>query len=109
MLVERRGDDVAVDRALHVGDFFRTLVDEQRDDVGVGMVYRNRVGNVLEQRRLAGLWRRNDKSALALADWAEKIDDACGELRRAHFESKALLRIDGRSLFEEPPAFDGLR
>ena len=106
MLVERRGDDFAVDRALHVGDFFGTLVDEQRDDVRVGMIDRDRVRDVLEQRRLTGFRRRDDQRALALADRAEEIDDARRELRRANFELKALLRVDRRALFEDAPAFD---
>ena len=84
MLVERRGDDFAVDRALHVGDFFRPLVDEQRDDVRFGMIDRDRVGDVLEQRRLTGFRRRDDQRALTFADRAEEIDDARRELRRAH-------------------------
>ena len=39
--VERRADDFAVrafDLPLHVGDFFRPLVDQQHDDVGFGIV-----------------------------------------------------------------------
>ena len=31
-LVEGRADDLALDRALHVGDFFGPLVDEQHDE-----------------------------------------------------------------------------
>ena len=31
-LVEGGTDDLALDRALHVGDFFRALVDEQDDE-----------------------------------------------------------------------------
>ena len=108
MLVERRGDDFAVDRPLHVGDFFGPLVDEQRDDVGVGMVDRDRVGDVLEQRRLTGFGRRDDQRALALADRREEIDDARRELRRANFEFEALLRIDRRALFERAAALDRL-
>ena len=109
MLVEGRGDDFAVDRALHVGDFFGTLVDEQRDDVRVGMVDRDRVGDVFEQRRLAGLRRRDDQRALALADRREQIDDARRELRRAHFELEPLLRIDRRAFFEDAAPFDRFR
>ena len=104
MLVERRGDDFAVDRALHVGDFFGTLVDEQRHDVRVRMIDRDRVRDVLEQRRLSGFRRRDDERALALADRAEQIDDARRELRGAHLELEALLRIDRRALFEDSAA-----
>ena len=99
MLVERRRDDFAVDRTLHIRDFFGTFVDEQCDDVRFRMVDRDRVGDVLEQRRLAGFGRRDDQRALALADRAEEIDDARRELGRTHFELEALVRIDRRSLF----------
>ena len=37
-LVEGASDDLALDRALHVGDLFRTLVDEQHDEVDLGVV-----------------------------------------------------------------------
>ena len=33
--IERRGDNLAVDRALHVGDFFRAFVDQQHDQVAL--------------------------------------------------------------------------
>jgi len=44
-------------------------------------------GDVLEERRLAGFGWRNDQARWPCR-WAEKIDDARGELRGAHFESK---------------------
>ena len=67
-LVEGRRDDLALDRALHVGDFFRPLVDEQHDQVDLGVVGGDAVGDVLQQHRLAGARRRDDQAALALAD-----------------------------------------
>ena len=39
-LVEGRRDDFAVDRPLHVGDFLGPLVDEQHDQVDLGVVRR---------------------------------------------------------------------
>ena len=39
-LVEGGGDDLPVDGALHVGHLFRPLVDEQHDQVDLGMVGR---------------------------------------------------------------------
>jgi hypothetical protein len=35
-LVEGRGDDLALDRALHVGDLLRALVDQQHDQTSSG-------------------------------------------------------------------------
>jgi hypothetical protein len=39
-LVEGRRNHFAADRPLHVGDFFRPLVDQQDDQVDLGMVLR---------------------------------------------------------------------
>ena len=75
-LVEGRGDDLALHRALHVGDFLRPLVDEQHDQVALGMIGGDRVGDVLQQHRLAGARRRHDEGALALADRRDDVDDA---------------------------------
>ena len=43
--VERRGDDLALDRAAHVGDLLGPLVDEQHDEVHLGVVGLDRVGD----------------------------------------------------------------
>ena len=79
---------------------------KQRDDVRVGMIDRNRVGDVFQQRRLAGFRRRDDQRALAFADRREQVDDARRQLRRTNFEFKPLLRIDRRSFFEGATPFD---
>ena len=79
-LVEGRGDDLALHRALHVGDFFRPLVDQQHDQVALGMVGRDRVGDVLQEHGLAGARRRDDQAALALADRRDDVDDARREV-----------------------------
>ncbi len=42
-LIERGADDFALDGALHVGDFFGALVDEQHDERDLGMVRRDGV------------------------------------------------------------------
>ena len=52
-LVERRGDDLALHRALHVGNFFRTLVDEQHNQHNLRMVGGDGVGNILQDHGLA--------------------------------------------------------
>ena len=40
--VEARGEDLALDDPLHVGHFFRPLVDEQHDHRDIGIVGRDR-------------------------------------------------------------------
>jgi hypothetical protein len=44
--VEGRGDDLALHRALHVGDLFGALVDEHDHEVHLGVVDRDRVGDL---------------------------------------------------------------
>jgi hypothetical protein len=47
-----------------IGDFFRPLVDEQHDQVDLGVVPGDAVGDVLQQHRLAGARQRDDQAAL---------------------------------------------
>ena len=79
-LVERRGHDFAAHRTLHLGHFLRTLVDQQHDQDNLGMVGGDRVRDVLHHHRLAGLGRRHDQAALALADRRDDVDDAAGQV-----------------------------
>ena len=59
---------------LHVGDFLRPLVDQQHEDVEVGIVLQGGAGHFLHQDRLAGPRRADDQSPLAEADGHDQID-----------------------------------
>ena len=76
--VEGRGDDFALDRARHFRDFLGALVDQQDDHDHIGMIGRDRVGDVLHHHRLAALRARHQQAALALADRRDDVDDAAG-------------------------------
>src|SRR5205807_1708852 len=52
--VEGRADDFRLGVALHVRHFFGTLVDQQHDQHRLGVIGGDRVGDFLEQHRLAG-------------------------------------------------------
>ena len=97
--VER--DDLALDRPLHVGDFLGPLVDEQHDQVHLGMVRRDAVGQALEQHRLARAGRRDDEAALALAERREQVHDAAREVLGLGLELDARLRVERREVLEE--------
>ena len=77
-LVEGGTDDFAAHAALHVGDFFRTLVDQQNDQRDFGMIGGDGVGDALQQHRLTGARRSHDQAALALADGRQQIHHAAG-------------------------------
>ena len=98
--VEGRGDDLALDRPLHVGDLFGPLVDEDDHEVALGVVRRDRVGERLHDHRLAGLGRGDDEAALALADGGHEVDDAGREARALGLEPQPLLRVERRQLAE---------
>jgi hypothetical protein len=74
-LVERRRDDLALHRALHVGDLLGPLVDQQHDQVDLGWFFGDRLRQGLQQHRLAGARRRDDHAALALADRRHQVHD----------------------------------
>ncbi len=108
-LVEGRGNDLAVDRALHVGDFLGPLVDQQDDQEHLGVVRGDRVGQRLEQHRLAGTRRGDDQATLALADRRQQIHDPAGEVVRVTLELQRLLGVQRRQVVEEQPLAQPLR
>ena len=67
---------LALEPPLHVGDLLGPLVDEQHDQVHLGVVDLDRPRDLLQHGRLAGLGRRDDEAALALADRRDQVDDA---------------------------------
>jgi hypothetical protein len=76
------------------------------------MIRRDRRRDVLQQHRLAGLRRRDDEAALALADRRDHVDDARREIFRAAvalLELEPLLREQWREILEEHLALRGLR
>ncbi len=102
-LVEGRGHNLALHRALHVGDFFRPLVDQKHDQIAFRMIVRDRVGDVLQQHGLAGARRRHDQRALAFADRRNDVDDAGREIllgRILEFHLQPLIGIERRQIVE---------
>ena len=79
-LVERRRDDLALHRALHVGDLLGALVDQQHDQVRLGVVARDGVRDRLQQHRLAGAGRGDDQAALTLPDRRQEVHDPPGHV-----------------------------
>ena len=89
-------------RAAHVGDLFGPLVDEQHHQLHLGVVALDRRGDRLHDRRLAGLRRRHDQAALALADRRDQVDDPRRHVRRVArvLERQLLVREQRREVFE---------
>jgi hypothetical protein len=109
--VECRVDDLPLDGALHVRHLFGSLVDEQHDEVTLGVVGGDRVGDLLHDRRLARLGGRHDHASLALADGGDQVDDALRDLARGvrQLQVEPILRVQRRQLLEPLPADDLFR
>jgi hypothetical protein len=86
--------------ALEVGDFLGTLVDEQHDDLDVGVVLGDRLGHLLHQHGLARAGRGDDQHALALADRGHQVDDAALDLVGRGLEDETLLGVQRRQVLE---------
>jgi len=111
-LVEGRGNDLALHAALHVGHFLRPLVDEQDEEEDLRMVVGDRLGDVLQQHRLAGARRGDDQGALALALRGDDVDHPRRFVlhrRIGGVESQLAVRIERREIVEIDPVADRLR
>ncbi len=102
--VEGRGVHLAPHRAPHVGDLLGAFVEQQHHEPGLGVVAGHGGGELLEQDGLAGLRRRDDQAALALADGGQEVDDASGESGRRVFHPQSLVRVQRGQVCEVPSA-----
>ena len=106
--VERRGDDLALGGPLEVGDLLGPLVDEDDHQVALGVVGHDRVGDRLHDHGLAGLGRRDDQAALALADRGGDVDHPADQVARLGLEPQPLAGVERRELGEVDAVLGGL-
>ncbi len=59
-----------------MNSIFRSLVHEQHDQVHLGVVLSDRVGDLFQNGRLSGFRRTDDHAALSFTDRRYEIDDA---------------------------------
>ena len=105
-LVEGGGDDFAAHGALHVGDFLGPLVYEQHQQLDLGVVGGERVGDALQDHGLAGLGRGHDELALAFADGDDQVDHAAGHLVLGGFQQEALVGMQRGEVIEKRAVAD---
>jgi len=98
--IEGGGDDLGVNRAVHVRHFFRALADQRHHQVHIGIIGRDRVGDLLQDGRFSCFGRRDDQAALALADRSHQVDHARGEREAVGLEVETFEREDRRQLFK---------
>src|SRR5664280_109216 len=105
--VEGRGDDLALDRPLHVRDFLGTLVDQDDHEVGLRVVGRDCIGDRLQDESLARLGWADDQTALTLADRGDEVDQTGRQDVRLGLQTQSLLRVE-RGELVEVDAVEGL-
>ena len=107
--IERRGHHFAAHGALHLGHFFRALVDQQHEQFGFRMVGRDGMRNVLQHHGLTRFGRRHQQRALAAADRGNHVDDAAGDVLLGldvAFEDERLVRVQRRQVLEHDAVLD---
>ena len=64
--------------ALHVGNFLWAFIYQQADEMNLGIIRSDRLADLLQDGRLACFGRRDDQTALTLADRRNDIDSTSG-------------------------------
>ena len=90
----------AFDRLLDIRHFFRSLVDEQDDEMNLGIVGFDRLGDLLHERRLSCLGGGYDHTSLPLADRAHKVHDSHGNAGAGLFQPDPFIGEDRRHIFK---------
>ena len=85
----------------HIRDFLGAFVHEEDDEVHVGIIGVDGVGNGLEQYGLAGSRRSHDEGALSAADGRHEVDDARRHVLGIGFHAELLIGIHGRKVVEK--------
>jgi hypothetical protein len=87
--------------AADFGDFLGALIDEEDDEDGLGMIFYDGIGDVLEEGRLAGARRGDDEAALAFADRRHEVHDAGRVTVGNGLETETFGGADDGELLEE--------
>ena len=82
------------------GDLFGALIYQHHHQVDTGVVGRDGLRDVLQQRRLAGPWGRDDEAALAATDRGHHVDGASREPIGCGLEDEAFVRVHGLEFLE---------
>ena len=87
-------DHLGLHGPLHVRHLLGTLVDQQDDQVDLGIALGDRVRDVLQNIVLPAL-RRRDQGALSFPDRGDQIDDPRGHPARRRLQVELLLGVSG--------------
>ena len=100
-LIKRGTDNFGAYGALHICNFLRALIDEQNDQLHLGVIANDTIGHFLEENRLTGFGRRDDHPALSLANGGQEIHDAHGVFPRDGLKLQPTRWIERSKIIEE--------
>jgi hypothetical protein len=72
VLVVRGGVNLGFDGALEIGDFLGAFIDEEDDEVAIGMVFDDSVGDIVQEGGFASAGRGDDEATGAFARWGKR-------------------------------------
>ena len=100
--VKGAGNNFTLDRAAHVRDFFRALINQQDHQHNFWVIALNRCCDLFHNRGLTGLWRRHDNAALSFTDRRDEVNDASGHVAwiKWAFKLQLFIREQRRQVLE---------
>ena len=98
--IKGRSNNLTLNDGAHIGHFFRTLINQNDHEVNLGVIQFDCLGNLLDNHGLAGLWRRNNQTTLALTNGGNQVDHARSEGFCRGLHSQLLVRVNRRELGE---------
>ena len=109
-LIKRGRNHFTLRVPAEIRDLLGALVDQKQNQLHLGAVRRNRVGDVLHQHGLAGARRGHNQAALAETDRSQNVDGPHGHVFRDlfGFQQNTLQRIIGRQLLKRRYVGNGL-
>ena len=72
-LIKSRGYHFGIHASLHVSDLFWTFVNEQNDEIDLGVIEANRIGYILEKGCLSSFGLRNNHASLSLSNGGKQV------------------------------------
>ena len=98
-----------LNRPGEIGHFLRTLIHQQNEQLDVGMIGVDAVGDLLKQRRFSRHRRRDNQPTLPFSDGTEQIDDASRNLATVVLQLQMFVGMQRRQISESSPPASAVR
>ena len=100
VFIKTTSNDFAIDITTHIGDFFRSLIDQKNNQLQFREICGNPLTYMLKHDSLTTTRRSHNQGPLAFTKRCQKIHHTRGQWFRASFYCKPLLRINRRQFIK---------